>query len=66
MLTSVPDSYVAFGKAFNDGDTVFYAAADDNGDREAGYGIYRNQQIVNRVPTATLFKGAYNDKNQRR
>ena len=62
-LLAPADSYAAFGRAFQDGDTVFYAAADDDGNREAGYGVYRANRITERKPTATLIGQVYNDKN---
>ena len=38
-------------------------AADDDGNREAGYGVYQSNRITNCVPTAVLINGSYNDNN---
>ena len=62
-LLGTARGYASFSRAFQDGTTVFYAASDDDGNREAGWGVYRGNRIVDRTPTATLTGTVYNDKN---
>jgi len=62
-LLGTTKGYASFSRAFQDGTTVFYAASDDDGNREAGYGVYRGGKIVDRTPTATLSGTVYDDKN---
>ena len=65
-LTGTTKGYASFSRAFQDGTTVFYAASDDDGNREAGWGVYRGNKITERVPTATLSNGQYVDTNPSR
>jgi hypothetical protein len=65
-LTGTTKGYASFSRAFADGTTVFYAASDDDGNREAGYGVYRGNRLTDCVATATLVNGQYNDSNPSR
>ena len=57
--------YASHDQAFKDGDTVPYAMFDDDGNREAGYGTYRDQNgtrfLRNITVTATLTNGVYTE-----
>jgi len=59
-LNGTDKGYTSFGRAFTDGDTVFYSATDEQGNREAGFGTYQANTIIDRKPTATLFNNVYN------
>ena len=53
--------YTTFDRSFNNGDKVFYAVHDENGNREAGWAEVSGRTLINRNPTATLFNDAYTE-----
>jgi hypothetical protein len=53
--------YTTFAKAFKNGDKVFYAVHDENGNREAGWATANGTSITDRNPTATLVNNIYTE-----
>lgn len=51
--------YTTFDRSFNNGDKVFYAAHDEQGNREAGWAEVSGRSLINRNPTATLLNDIY-------
>ena len=62
-LTGTSKGYTTFGDTVSDGDVVFYAAFDDDCNREAGFGKYNSadQSITPIESNATLANGQYID-----
>ena len=58
-LKGTSKGYTSFSKAFSAGQTVFYSAHDEDGNREAGYGDFDGSTVITRNPTATLVNGIY-------
>jgi hypothetical protein len=53
--------YSSFKNAFSKPQDIWYAANDEHGNREAGHAYFNGSRIKNRVPTATLYNGVYNN-----
>jgi hypothetical protein len=53
--------YSSFKNAFSKAQDIWYAAHDEHGNREAGHAYFTGSRIKNRVPTATLNNGVYNN-----
>lgn len=51
--------YGTFRGAFSTPQDIWYSAADEYGNREAGYGYFDGSNISDRTPTATLVGGKY-------
>jgi hypothetical protein len=60
-LLGTSKGYTSFSRAFNHGDKVFYAAHDDDGNREAGWAVYSGGNLTDRHPTATLHQNIYTE-----
>jgi len=62
-LTGTSKGYSTFGDALSDGQVVFFAAFDDDCNREAGYGVFNgdDQSITPVETTASLANGVYID-----
>ena len=62
-LTGTSKGYSTFGDALSDGQVVFFAAFDDDCNREAGYGVFNgdDQSITPIETTASLANGVYID-----
>lgn len=62
-LKGTSRGYATFGDTVNDGDVVFYAAFDDDCNRESGFGVFNadDQSITPVESNATLANGKYID-----
>jgi hypothetical protein len=62
-LKGTSKGYATFGDTVNDGDVVFYAAFDDDCNRESGFGVFNadDQSITPVESNATLANGKYID-----
>jgi hypothetical protein len=61
ILTGNADTFITFAAALNNGDSVYYAVQDANGNREAGIGTFDGVSSLARTTvTATLTYGSYN------
>ena len=60
-LTGSTKGYTSFKNAFSKPQDIWYAAHDEHGNREAGHAYFNGSRIKNRVPTATLYNGVYNN-----
>ena len=58
-LKGTKKGYASFSRAFAPGETVFYSAHDEIGNREAGYGVFDGSSTITRNPTATLSNNVY-------
>ena len=58
-LLGTSKGYSSFKNAFSSPQDIWYAAADDHGNREAGYAYFNGSRVKNRTPTASLVNGVY-------
>ena len=60
VLSDKIDNYIRFNAALSNGDQVYYAILDSNGNRETGIGTFDGLNTITRdTVTATLTNGAY-------
>ena len=58
-LLGTSKGYSTFKQAFPSPQDIWYAAADEFGNREAGHAYFNGSRIKNRTPTASLVNGVY-------
>ena len=58
-LLGTSKGYTGFKNAFSSPQDIWYAAADEYGNREAGYAYFNGTRVKNRRPTASLVNGVY-------